>query len=46
MVKIGHVHGMGFMLGLDSLDFRFVGQSIEKGPHGAAGIAEDDLNRG
>jgi len=46
MVEVGHVHGMGFMLGLDALDLRLVGQGVEKGPDGSAGIAEIVLEPG
>ena len=46
MVEIGHVHGVRFVLGLDTLDLRLVGQGIEKGPHGAAGIPEIVLKSG
>jgi hypothetical protein len=46
MVEVGHVHGMGFMLGLDAFDLRLVGQGVEKGPYGSAGIAEIVLEPG
>ena len=40
VVEIGHVHGMRLVLGLDALDLRLVGESVEKRPDRAAGIAE------
>ena len=46
VVEIGHVHGMGFVLGLDALDLGLVRQGIEEGPYGPAGIAEIVLESG